>query len=374
MICSQCGNGNKPQARFCARCGFPLQQVHNPQSSSGRLQENSLLQGRYQIVEEIGRGGMGAVYLALDHRFSKRICVIKEMLDYFQSGAEAQDALQRFNREADTLATLNHPGIPYVFDRFTEGNRHYLVMEYVSGLDLNKTLKAYMQEAQQPIPEQDVTDYLYHLTNILEYLHEKRPPIYHRDIKPHNIIINMEGRLKLVDFGIAKVFQNQQRGTGIGTQGYAAPEQYKGLVDHRTDLYALGATMHHLLTGRDPQYETPFDYPPVQSFVATISDGMNRLIAWLLEPNPEHRPQGAREVREALLDMSDEVEQSILQNKGIHRPVGMLITRYASQARMTKNGQKLCPKCLSLNRETGRFCRECGHALESFGLTDSKIF
>lgn len=371
MLCSQCRHVNKPQARFCAKCGFPLHVHQQQHTTSGRLEEYALLQGRYQIIEEIGRGGMGAVYIALDHRFAKRICVVKEMLDYYQSSADATDALQRFNREADTLATLNHPGIPYVFDRFTEGNRHYLVMEYVSGLDLNKTLKAYMQESGEPIPEEDVADYLYHLTIILDYLHEKRPPIYHRDIKPHNIIINMEGRLKLVDFGIAKVFQNAQRGTGIGTQGYAAPEQYKGLVDHRTDLYALGATMHHLLTGRDPQYETPFDYPEVQSFVPQLSDGMNQLITWMLQPNPDHRPQGAIAVREALLHMSDTLEHSILQNKGTERPVGQLIMRYASQARITKNGQKLCPKCLSLNRGAGRFCKECGHALESFGLTGS---
>lgn len=365
MKCTKCGNVNKEHARFCAKCGSTLLQ---PLTTSGRLQQFSLIQNRYQIIEEIGRGGMGAVYLALDHRFAKRICVVKEMLDYYTSSQDAFDAVQRFNREADTLATLNHPGIPYVFDRFTEGHRHYLVMEYVSGLDLNKTLKAYMQEYNQPLPEDDVADYLYHLTVILEYLHEKHPPIFHRDIKPHNIIINMDGHLKLVDFGIAKVFQNVQKGTGIGTQGYAAPEQYKGLVDHRTDIYALGATVHHLLTGRDPQYETPFDYPPVQSFVSTISDGMNQLVSWMLQPNPNDRPQSAKEIRKYLLDLSDTLEQSILLKQGRERPVGQLIARYASQARRTKDGQQLCPKCLTLNREHGRFCKECGHALVTIRL------
>lgn len=332
---------------------------------SYRMDLNDFLQDRYQVIDEIGRGGMGSVFLALDHRFSKRVCVVKEMLDHLSTPSGQEEAVRRFNQEADMLASLNHPGIPYVFDRFNEGNRHYLVMEYISGMDLHKALSAYMEDYGAPFPENEVAKIIYQVTEILDYLHGRNPPVYHRDVKPHNMIITLEGRLKLVDFGIAKVFRNEQKGTGIGTEGYAAPEQYKGFADHRTDFYALGASMHHLLTGRDPQFETPFDFPPIHTLNPLITEGMEELIEWLLRPNPGDRPENAGLIRSHLLQRYPTLEQQILEQRRDKGSVGMLIEHYSSMARKTRTGQMLCPHCLTLNRKQARFCKECGAALGS---------
>ncbi|MCA9781905.1 MAG: serine/threonine protein kinase, partial [Candidatus Eremiobacteraeota bacterium] len=171
--------------------------------------------------------------------------------------------------EAQLLAQLDHANLPKVIDSFSERNRHYLVMEYVPG----KTLEKRLAEAGGALPEREVYGYAVQLCDVLDYLHRQQPPIIFRDLKPANIMLKPDGRVKLIDFGIARHFKPGQSNDtqAMGTPGYAAPEQYgKGQSDARTDIYALGATLHHAITGRDPGQE-PFNFPAVRALNRTAS-------------------------------------------------------------------------------------------------------
>ncbi len=212
---------------------------------TGPLEPGTVLQGRYQIERLLGGGGMGMVYLAHDQRLANRPCAIKEMVDHFIDQAQRIEANEYFAREADTLAQLKHQAIPAITDRFELANRHYLVMEYVEGRNLEEELAA----RGEPLPEGLVIDIARQLCDVLAYLHGLTPPIIYRDMKPSNVMLNSNGRVVLVDFGIARLFKAARKGTMIGTLGFAPPEQYQGLVDPRSDIYSLGATLHYVLTG-----------------------------------------------------------------------------------------------------------------------------
>lgn len=269
---------------------------------SNLLAPDTLLAGRYRITQLLGQGGMGAVYLAADTRFSAKICVIKEMLDHFNDPEQRAQATEGFNREADFLAELKHSGIPEVYDRFTEANRHYLVMEYINGVDLEQKLL----DNGQPFTEQEVIAWAIQCCDVLSYLHHQKPPIIYRDMKPANVITTTWGKVSLVDFGIARFFNPVSRGTMIGTQGYAPPEQYRGQVEPRSDLYALGASLHYLLTGRDPQNEAPFSFPPVRTLNEGVSEAMEALILKALDPEVENRFASADDMLYHLTRLADE--------------------------------------------------------------------
>ena len=313
--CPECFAENDLKSRFCHACGHcfkgeptaPLglhvtAPAHAaaaaivaespPPVGNGLLEPDSLLQNRYRITQLLGQGGMGAVYLASDARFASRTCVIKEMLDHFNDPEQRAQATESFHREADLLATFKHPGIPEVYDRFTEANRHYLVMEYINGIDLEQRLI----DHGAPFSEKEVIAWSIQCCDVLSYLHHQNPPIIYRDMKPANIITTHWGKAYLVDFGIARFFNPVTRGTMIGTQGYAPPEQYRGQVDPRSDIYALGATMHFLLTCRDPQNEAPFSFPPVSTLNASITPEMEMLILKALDPEPDNRFASADEM------------------------------------------------------------------------------
>lgn len=258
--------------------------------------------GRWRVDRQLGRGGMGAVYLVHDIRLNNRRAALKEMLDRSLHLSAREEAIARFHREAETLASFNHPAIPHIYDRFSEDDRIYMVMEFIEGMDLERLLEAHQNAFGRGLAEAAVARYAYQLCSVLDYLHRQNPPTLHRDLKPSNLICHPSGVLKVIDFGIAKVFNPGSQGTGLGTQGYAAPEQYKGQADARTDLYALGATLHHLLTARDPRAQTPFDFPRV-SQTMQITPGFDELLAALLERQPENRPDNAEVVRRRLLEL-----------------------------------------------------------------------
>lgn len=325
VYCRYCGSKNILGNKYCHECGAPLvshthpnqsvqatqsavraRKVYKPEDEEDTgptlLPENAVLQGRYQITKLIGQGGMGAIYLADDLRFSRRVAVIKEMLDHFTDPEQRRIATSNFDREAEMLANLKHPGIPEVYDRFTEGNRHYLVMEYIDGADLEQRLLA---RNNTPFEEEEVLDWAIQICEILAYMHEQDPPIIYRDMKPANLILNQKGQIYVVDFGIARHFNPTKKGTMIGTQGYAPPEQYRGQVEPRSDLYALGATIHHLLTGRDPQGEAPFSFPPLREENPKVSIQLEKLVARCLSMEPENRFKNAREMMEALQKISN---------------------------------------------------------------------
>jgi serine/threonine-protein kinase len=263
----------------------------------GPLSAGTVLQHRYAIERLLGGGGMGVVYLARDQRLANRLCAIKEMVDHFIDPAQRIEANEYFAREADTLAQLKHQAIPAITDRFDDQNRHYLVMEYVEGRNLEEEMAARLG----PLPEGLVIDVVRQLCDVLAYLHSLAPPIIYRDMKPSNVMLTPKGRVVLIDFGIARLFKASSKGTMIGTLGFAPPEQYQGQVDTRSDIYSLGATMHCALTGRDPEKFPPFSFPPLRQLAPQISANLAGAIDAALAYDPDKRPATVGEFRDMML-------------------------------------------------------------------------
>ena len=268
------------------------------------LSKGTLLQERYEIIRVIAIGGMSIVYQARDLRFSNvtKLCAIKEMVNNAPDPHLRELAVKNFEREANILATLSHPAIPKIFDYFSEANRSYLVMEFIEGQDLETVLNQNLDF----LSERRVIEWAIQICDVLDYLHSYNPPIIYRDIKPSNVMLDKHERIMLVDFGIAKVFQTGQKGTMIGTEGYSPPEQYRGAAEPRGDLYALGATMHHLLTKRDPRLEPPFSFHerPIRSFNPQVSTGLEAIIMRALEYDVDKRFASAKEMKQAIMLLS----------------------------------------------------------------------
>jgi len=267
----------------------------------GMLAPGTVLQQRYHILDVKGSGGMAVVYRARDLRFEKatRVCAVKEMLNSAPDPRLRELTVQSFDREANVLASLSHPAVPSIFDYFTEGNRIYLVMEFVEGQDLEEII----EESPGPLAQEKVTDWAIQVCEVLTYLHNHKPdPFVFRDLKPSNMMLNQHDRIVLVDFGIAKVFESGQRGTMIGTEGYTPPEQYRGVAEPRGDIYALGATMHHLLTKRDPRLEPPFSFHerPIRELNPEVSESLEATVMKSLEYEVDKRFSTAAEFGEAL--------------------------------------------------------------------------
>jgi serine/threonine protein kinase len=207
-----------------------------------------VLQDRWEILEPLGQGGMGTVYKARDLRLANRLCVVKKLrVDLFRQ-EEREQALEFFDREARMLSNLKHPNIVRIYDRFREHENYYLVMEYVEGQNLEQMLV----ERGEPFSEEDVTAWAITICEVLHYLHSRRPPVIYRDLKASNIMLDAVDGIKLVDFGIARPYREDADNTHVVSGGYSPPEQYWGGADTRSDIYALGATMHFLLTGTEP--------------------------------------------------------------------------------------------------------------------------
>ena len=270
------------------------------------IEPNTIIGGRYRVVKPLGGGGMKLVYLAEDLRLAARRCALAEVVDNFTNPDAQRQAIEAFQREADMLARLNNEHIPRVFDRFSEQNHHYLVMEYVDGA----TLEEEMKQTGGRLAEPRVIDIALQILDTLAYLHGLEPPVIYRDLKPSNVMMMANGQAKLIDFGIARHFQPQQNATMIGTQGYAPPEQYRGKVELRSDLYALGATMHHALSGRDPANEAPFSFPPLATLCPGIQSALAALVDDALAYDVVHRVQSAEEFRRRLQDIHDGVAQT----------------------------------------------------------------
>lgn len=264
---------------------------------TGPLAPGTLLQNRYLIDRLLGGGGQGMVYLARDQRLANRTCALKEMVDHFIDHAKRIEANDYFAREADTLAQLKHPAIPAITDRFDDQNRHYLVMEYVEGRNLEEELAA----RGEPLPEGLVIDIARQLCDVLSYLHGHEPPIIYRDMKPSNVMLTPKGRAVLIDFGIARLFKASSKGTMIGTLGFAPPEQYQGNVDPRSDLYSLGATLHYVLSGRDPEKFPPFSFPPIRELRPALSPNLAGAIDAALAYDVSRRPASVADFRDMML-------------------------------------------------------------------------
>jgi outer membrane protein assembly factor BamB/tRNA A-37 threonylcarbamoyl transferase component Bud32 len=255
----------------------------------GTLPAHTVLQERYEILAVQGVGGMGAVYRARDLRFSAvvKIVAVKEMINNAPDPRLRRIGIQNFEREANILASLSHPAIPKIFDYFSEGTRSYLILEFIEG----QTLEHILEERRQPFNQEEIATWGIQVCDVLAYLHNQKPPVIFRDMKPSNLMLRPDGRLMVIDFGIAKVFEHGQRGTMIGTEGYSPPEQYRGVAEPRGDLYALGATLHHLLSGRDPRLEPPFTFHerPIRLFNPDVSPALEAAVSKSLAYDVQER-------------------------------------------------------------------------------------
>ena len=263
------------------------------------------MQGRYQVQRMLGEGGMGSVYLANDTRLPRQ-WALKELTQNGSDPAEQAAAQEAFMAEAQILAGLTHPNLPRVVDFFQEDGRHFLVMDFIAGTTLEQRLQ------KSPLSVSETLKLGIQISQVLEYLHAQPQPVIFRDLKPANIILDEEQRPMLVDFGIARVFR---QGAGsdtraLGTPGYAAPEQYgRGQSDHRTDLYALGATLHHCLSGKDPG-DNPFHFASLQEVRSDVPADLDRVILRLVSLKAEDRFQSAQDVHQALDGVQRELGRS----------------------------------------------------------------
>jgi len=264
--------------------------------------------GRYRIEKLVASGGMGAVYRAIDSRFN-RPCAVKEMLDDFQNEEERGKAVEWFRREATLLLELNHACIPRVRDFFPEGDRHYLVMDFIEGRTLGEVLE---KEGNVPgtsgargVSEARARSWAQQVCSVLTYLHNQKPPIIFRDLKPSNIMVTDQDEIKLIDFGIARTFQSQRQSTIIMTIGFAPPEQLHGMPEPRSDIYALGATLHRVLTHHDAANNKPsiFSFPPIRMLRPDISPAFEQVVMKALAPNLEQRWISAAEMGKAIINL-----------------------------------------------------------------------
>jgi serine/threonine protein kinase len=334
--CLHCGTVMRAGARFCRICSRPLGHELPPLPPSpppsmqpGRFGTGELLpltvlaKSRYVVLEKIAQGGMGAIYKAQDRRLQDKVVAVKEMSESAIAPAERARILDCFKREAELLARLEHPNLVRVSDLFQEGDRHYMVMEFVDGLTLEKMLEG----RAEPFPEEQVLAWGEQLCDVLEYLHNQKPQIIYRDIKPANVmVLNGTDTVKLIDFGIARFFKPGKRRDTIelGTDGYAPPEQYgKSQTDVRADVYALGAMLHQLLTLRDPVL-IPFQFPSVRSLNSKVCRRVDEAISKAVQSAKDKRHQSIKEMRGALLGDGVPKRGAPPQRKqaGVKRPPG----------------------------------------------------
>ena len=249
----------------------------------------SVIDDKYEILKEIGRGGMSIIYLAMDKRLNKQWAV-KEIRKK-GSGKNDEIVVNSLLAEANMMKKLDHPALPRIVDIIDNGITIYVVMDYIEGESLDKILNEYGSQS-----EEMVIGWAKQLCDALGYLHMQNPPIIYRDMKPANIMLKPEGNIKIIDFGIAREYKEQNLAdtTVLGTKGYAPPEQYSGQTDARSDIFALGMTMHHLLTGVDPRSGDA--YAPVRQWNPELSEGIEIIIDRCVEPVAENRYQSCSDL------------------------------------------------------------------------------
>ncbi len=326
-----------------------------------QLAPGTLLVDRYKITRRIGGGGMGSVYLAEDLNLASRPIAVKEMIEMFADESARVKAIEDFRREAELLACLDHPSIPTIYQYFFDSNRgrYYLVMKYIDGGDLATRQRL----SGGKIDELTVTKWAIDTCDVLDYIHSREPePIIYRDLKPANLMIDgRTNRIMLVDFGIARFVAPKQKGvTAIGTMGYAPPELFAGQVEKRSDIYSLGATMFHLLTGQDPQ-DNPlliFDFtknPKPRQINPDITPEMEELICRAVEHKPENRFPSAAAFGERLKDHLRFLQEGIRS--------GRMEVVAPSQSETPPQNIGPLFTCVNCGRELARddvFCAYCG--------------
>ncbi len=259
------------------------------------LEIGSLIDGKYKILNKVGQGGMSVVYLAMNEKANKQ-WAIKEVR---KDGVKDFEIIkQGLVAETDLLKKLSHPSLPSIIDVIEGPDTFLIVMDYIQGNPLSKALEEYGAQ-----PQEYVIEWAKQLCDVLEYLHTRTPPIIYRDMKPANIMLKPDGNICLIDFGTAREFKEKNLAdtTCLGTVGYAAPEQFGGMgqTDARTDIYCLGATLYHLVTGRNP-CDPPYEILPIRQVNPALSSGLERIIQKCTQRNPDDRYQSCAELMYAL--------------------------------------------------------------------------
>ena len=292
LYCSTCGAANAADSLVCFACKQPL---------SVTLSDNApLLQGRYRILTQVGKGGFGAVYRAEDTQKHNAIVAIKQINLRGLTPQETIEATDAFNREVSLLSNLDHSNLPHIHDNFTDPEHWYLVMDFIEG----ETLETYLEgkDAHYTMPLGEVLALGVQLCTVLDYLHTREPAIIFRDLKPANIMRTQANKLYLIDFGIARRYNPAKLKDTIpfGSPGYAAPEQYgKSQTTARADIYSLGALLHMLLTGDDP-VDNPFHFSPLRMYGAYGLQDLEKLLLRMVELKAEDRPASVNEVKAEL--------------------------------------------------------------------------
>ena len=250
------------------------------------LEIGSLVDGKYKILNKIGQGGMSVVYLAMNERANKQWAIKEVRKDGVQNFEVVKQGLIA---ETEMLKKLSHPNLPSIIDVIDGDGTFLIVMDYIEGRHLESVAKEYGAQSQE-----DVIEWAKQLCDVLSYLHSRKPPIIYRDMKPSNVMLKPDGKVMLIDFGTAREFKENSVAdtTCLGTQGYAAPEQYggHGQTDARTDIYCLGATLYHLLTGHNPS-EPPYEMYPIRYWNPELSSGLEEIILKCTQKNPDDRYQ-----------------------------------------------------------------------------------
>lgn len=259
------------------------------------LEIGSLVDGKYKILNKVGQGGMSVVYLAMNEKANKQWAVKEVRKD---GVLDFESVKQGLVAETDILKKLSHPNLPSIIDVIDTDESFIIIMDYIQGNSLNKALEEFGAQ-----PQENVIEWAKQLCDVLGYLHSRQPPIIYRDMKPANIMLKPDGNVTLIDFGTAREFKEKNLAdtTCLGTVGYAAPEQFGGMgqTDARTDIYCLGATLYHLVTGMNP-CEPPYEIKPIREINPTLSSGLERIIQKCTQRDPKDRYQSAAEMMYAL--------------------------------------------------------------------------
>ena len=270
------------------------------------LEIGSLVDGKYKILRVVGKGGMSVVYQAVNEKANK-IWAVKEIR---KDGVQNYEVVkQNLIVETELLKRFNHPNLPSIIDVIDTDDCFLIVMDYIEGNSLSRALKESGAQSQE-----DVIEWSKQLCDVLGYLHSRKPPIIYRDMKPGNVMLKPDGKISLIDFGTAREFKSTsvEDTVCLGTQGYAAPEQYggHGQTDARTDIYCLGATMYHLVTGHNPS-KPPYEMYPIRYWNPMLSSGLEEIIIKCTQRNPEDRYQSCAELMYAL----DHYQDLDIENK-----------------------------------------------------------
>lgn len=255
------------------------------------LEIGSLVDGKYKILNKVGQGGMSVVYLAMNEKANKQWAVKEVRKDGVRDFEVVKQGLVA---ETDILKKLNHPNLPSIIDVIDTEESFIIIMDYIQGNSLNKALNEFGAQ-----PQENVISWAKQLCDVLGYLHSRNPAIIYRDMKPANVMLKPDGNVTLIDFGTAREYKEKNLAdtTCLGTVGYAAPEQFGGMgqTDARTDIYCLGATLYHLVTGMNP-CEPPYEIKPIRQINPSLSAGLERIILKCTQRDPNDRYQSAAEL------------------------------------------------------------------------------